>query len=80
MLLQTYNWCGTVLIQILIAHGADINGTFGSLNTTVLMTSSFHGYSHIVHHLLVEGADVKLVDNQGSTALGYAFGGFDFAA
>lgn len=52
-----------------------MNDTFGSLNTTVLMVASFHGHSKIVEHLLEEGADVNLVDSQGSTALGYAFGG-----
>jgi len=59
-----------------MSYGANVNETFGSLNTTVLMTSSFHGHSNIVLHLLKKGADVKLVDSQGSTALGYAFGGY----
>ena len=39
------------------------------------MTSSFHGHVDIVHLLLERGADVRMIDTQQSTALGYAFGG-----
>jgi ankyrin repeat protein len=61
--------------QLLVTYGANVNDTFGSLNTTVLMSSSFHGHSKIVEYLLKKGADMNMVDSQGSTALGYAFGG-----
>ena len=52
-----------------------MSDTFAELQTTALMTSSFHGHTEIVRLLLRRGADVKAVDIQSSTALGYAFGG-----
>ena len=55
--------------------GADVNATFAALNTTALMTSSFHGHVDVVRLLLQRGADVSAHDTQLSTALGYAFGG-----
>lgn len=39
------------------------------------MTSSFHGHSEIVRLLIKKQANVNAIDVQGSTALGYAFGG-----
>jgi len=62
-------------VQMLLDYGAEVNATFASLETTALMTSSFHGHSQIVRALLDHGASAKAVDTQGSTALGYAFGG-----
>ena len=60
---------------MLLDYGAEVNATFATLETTALMTSSFHGHSQIVRTLLDHGASAKAVDSQGSTALGYAFGG-----
>jgi ankyrin repeat protein len=64
-----------LLLQLLTSYGCNVDDTFGSLNTTALMVASFHGHSKIVQYLLEEGANVNLVDSQGSTTLGYAFGG-----
>ena len=64
-----------VYLQMLLDYGAEVNATFATLETTALMTSSFHGHSEIVRTLLDHGASAKSVDTQGSTALGYAFGG-----
>ena len=61
--------------QVLLDHGADVNSTFATLNTTALMTSSFHGHVEVVRLLLQYGSDVRMCDLQQSTALGYAFGG-----
>lgn len=61
--------------KLLLTYEADVNDTFASLKTTALMTSSFHGHSEIVRALLKKGANVRAIDLQGSTALGYAFGG-----
>jgi len=60
---------------MLLDYGAEVNSTFATLETTALMTSSFHGHAQIVRTLLDHGASAKTVDSQGSTALGYAFGG-----
>ena len=60
---------------MLLDYGAEVNATFAALQTTALMTSSFHGNVNIVRTLLDHGANAKAVDMQGSTALGYAFGG-----
>jgi len=60
---------------MLLDYGAEVNATFATLETTALMTSSFHGHAQIVRTLLDHGASAKAVDSQGSTALGYAFGG-----
>ena len=61
--------------QVLIQNGADVNTPFAALNTTALMTSSYHGHVDVVRLLLENGADVQMVDLQQSTALGYSFGG-----
>jgi ankyrin repeat protein/ribosomal protein L12E/L44/L45/RPP1/RPP2 len=63
------------LVKMLLDYGAEVNATFANLQTTALMTSSFHGHVDIVRALLDHGASAKAVDTQGSTALGYAFGG-----
>jgi len=62
-------------VKLLLTYQVDVNDTFAALKTTALMTSSFHGHAEIVRLLLKKGADVRIVDLQGSTALGYAFGG-----
>jgi ankyrin repeat protein len=59
----------------MLKSGADVNFRFSSLNTTALMTTSFHGHVDILQMLLDAGADVTALDLQKSTALGYAFGG-----
>jgi len=69
-----YEMC-VCLLKMLLDHHANINETFASLQTTALMTSSFHGHEKIVRLLLSRGANPRAVDQQGSTALGYAFGG-----
>ena len=61
--------------QSLIEGGADVNKPFATLNTTALMTSSYHGHVDVVKCLLENGADSGAIDLQQSTALGYAFGG-----
>ena len=61
--------------QTLLDCGADVNVPFAALNTTALMTSSYHGHTDVVKILLEHNANVHAVDLQQSTALGYAFGG-----
>jgi len=64
-----------LLVQVLLTHGAKVNGRFTELRTSALMTSSYHGHAEVVRELLSRGARVQAVDKQGSTALSYAFGG-----
>jgi len=63
------------LVKVLIDHGGNVNATFANLETTSLMTSSFHGHTDVVRTLLESGANARAIDLQGSTALGYCFGG-----
>jgi len=63
------------LVKVLLRNKGDVNATFANLRTTALMTSAFHGHTEIVDTLLKHGANAKAVDLQGSTALGYCFGG-----
>lgn len=70
---------GMLCFQTLLECGADVNVPFAALNTTALMTSSYHGHVDVVKLLLDHGAEVHAVDLQQSTALGYAFGGMNIA-
>ena len=72
-----FSCCTVNNFQVLLDYGTDVNTTFATLNTSALMTSSYHGHIDIVRELLDRGADVKAVDLQQSTALGYAFGDKD---
>lgn len=60
---------------MLLKHGAHVDFPFAALRTTALMTSAFHGNMEAVTTLLKNGANVRALDMQKSTALGYAFGG-----
>jgi len=60
---------------MLLDHGAEVNATFQMLETTALMTSSFHGHARIVRMLLHHGASAQAVDREGSTVLEYALEG-----
>ena len=77
---DSYTFCKLLILrvscfQVLLSNGADVNATFASLNTTALMTSAFHGHVDVVRLLLDSGANVRALDRQQSTALGYCFGG-----
>ena len=60
-------------------HGAHVDFPFAALQTTALMTSAFHGNIEAVTLLLTNHANVRALDMQKSTALGYAFGGIENA-
>jgi len=59
------------IIQLLIEHGADINGINGNDRgggySTVLSYASKWGYSEAVHCLVANGADITIKDNKGET-------------
>jgi hypothetical protein len=57
-------------VQILIAHGADVNKKL-KRGQTALMFAAYHGDTDMVQLLLSKGADPN-VDCDGETALSYA--------
>jgi ankyrin repeat protein len=58
----------TGLVDILLAHGADINGT-STAGETTLMRAVQAADAGMIEHLVYKGADVNLQDPQGRTAL-----------
>lgn len=55
------------LIQLLLNHGADING--GKYGFTPLMSAAVQAKKDIIEFLLTEGANPNLKDDKGRTAL-----------
>lgn len=56
------------VIDVLIAHGADVNRT-GGLGVTPLHVACSHGCLEAAKRLLAEGAELTPVNNFGFTAL-----------
>jgi uncharacterized protein len=61
-------------LDLLLAHGGQINGTAGRLAQAPLHGAAFWGWNKVVEHLLAKGADINLKDNRGFTAVDYAMG------
>jgi ankyrin repeat protein len=61
-------------LDLLIAHGGELNGKAGRLQQTPLQGAAFWGWNKVVEHLLAEGADVNETDGRGYTAVDYAMG------
>ena len=61
----------TDAVQLLIAHGAEVNAQDASGNTA-LMGSCFKGYTKVADLLIANGADVNLRNGDGATALAFA--------
>jgi ankyrin repeat protein len=61
-------------LDLLLAHGGDINGRAGRLQQTPLESAAFWGWNKVVEHLLSKGADVNLTDGRGYTPVDYAMG------
>ena len=61
-------------LDLLLAHGGDINGRAGRFLQTPLDGAAFWGWNKVVEYLLAKGADVNLKDGRGFTALDYAMG------
>ena len=57
-------------VQLLLAHGADVNKRM-KRGQTALMFASYHGHTELVRLLLQSGADVN-ADFEGDTALIWA--------
>jgi uncharacterized protein len=61
-------------LDLLLAHGGELNGRAGRLQQTPLQGAAFWGWNNVVEFLLKKGADVNLADSRGYTAVDYAMG------
>jgi uncharacterized protein len=61
-------------LDLLLAHGGDVNGRVGSLEQGPLHGAAFWGWNKVVEYLLSKGADINLKDGRGYTAVDYAMG------
>lgn len=72
--LHAASWRGrSKIIEILLAHVADLDARGGERNTTALQEASSKGRSNTMAMLLAHGADVEAICARNSTALQYAF-------
>ncbi len=61
-------------LDLLIAHGGELNGRAGRLQQAPLHGAAFWGWNKVVDHLLSKGADIGVKDSRGYTAVDYAMG------
>ncbi len=61
-------------LDLLLAHGGELNGRAGRLEQAPLHGAAFWGWNKVVEHLLEKGADINLKDSRGFTAVDYAMG------
>ncbi len=61
-------------LDLLLAHGGNINERAGRFQQTPLDGAAFWGWNKVVEHLLEKGADINLPDARGYTAVDYAMG------
>jgi ankyrin repeat protein len=61
-------------LELLLAHGGDVNGRAGGLQQAPLHGAAFWGWNKVVEYLLSKGADINLTDSRGFTAVDYAMG------
>ncbi len=61
-------------LDLLLAHGGELNGRVGRLQQAPLHGAAFWGWNKVVTYLLDKGADVNLKDARGYTAVDYAMG------
>ncbi|MBV9745280.1 MAG: ankyrin repeat domain-containing protein [Acidobacteriia bacterium] len=61
-------------LDLLLAHGGQINGRVGRLQQAPLHGAAFWGWNKVVEYLLSKGADINLPDSRGYTAIDYAMG------
>jgi len=60
------------LVRCALAAGASANARFGEYDTPVLCLTAFHGSARSLKALLTGGADVRLAEKGGDTALLWA--------
>lgn len=61
-------------LELLLAHGANVNEKAGRNQSTALDGASFWGWNKVVEYLLGKGADINIADARGYTAVDYAMG------
>ncbi|HWF09524.1 MAG TPA: ankyrin repeat domain-containing protein [Bryobacteraceae bacterium] len=61
-------------LDLILAHGGEINGRAGRFQQTPLDGAAFWGWNKVVQHLLEKGADINEADSRGFTAVDYAMG------
>jgi uncharacterized protein len=61
-------------LDLLLAHGGDVNGRAGRFQQSALDGAAFWGWNKVVEYLLTKGADINLKDGRGFTAVDYAMG------
>lgn len=61
-------------LELLLAHGGELNGKAGRLQQAPLHGAAFWGWNKAIEYLLAKGADINLADSRGFTALDYAMG------
>ena len=61
-------------LELLLAHGGELNGRAGRFQQTPLHGAAFWGWNKAVEYLLAKGADINLTDSRGYTAVDYAMG------
>jgi ankyrin repeat protein len=61
-------------LDLLLAHGGELNGRAGRLQQAPLHGAAFWGWNRVVEYLLSKGADINLKDSRGYTAVDYAMG------
>ena len=61
-------------LDLLLAHGGELNGRAGRLQQAPLHGAAFWGWNKVVEYLLAKGADINLKDSRGFTAVDYAMG------
>jgi len=61
-------------LELLLAHGGELNGRAGRLEQAPLHGAAFWGWNKVVEYLLAKGADINLKDSRGFTAVDYAMG------
>jgi uncharacterized protein len=61
-------------LELLLAHGGELNGRAGRLQQAPLHGAAFWGWNKVVEYLLAKGADINLKDSRGFTAVDYAMG------
>ncbi len=61
-------------LDLLLAHGGELNGKAGRLEQAPLDGAAFWGWNKVVEYLLSKGADINIKDARGYTPVDYAMG------